>query len=354
MNLNSLSLSTQFEDEYDGKKYSFDFNALKKVQRRERAKIFLFMLVIFVLASALVVMTILYRNKMDDNKDLSITLTATKVKLTAARNKTANIGEKCHSTGNITKCGKNAYCRKSNIGKYFCDCLTGYMSDGSADCQDVHFSIDFKEPTTNHLPELRRLHFLQSDALSICFWFKLNNASHSRWMSAFLYTSVEIEGDNDLSIWVTKDQAHVYLKSSGKRIAQTTFPENEWSHLCWIWENSGRWLTYVNGDLKKAGFEANDKFQSSFPDSLGNLVLGQDKDEDTINQDAQMLHGSISQFMIYNSMLTRDDVVAVYQNRAPIDNIVVGWWQFKNITNSPTNEIAEGPFPKEILDREVV
>ena len=80
MNLNSNSLSTQFEDEYDGKKYSFDFNALKKVQRRERAKILIFMLVIFVLASALVVMTILYRNKMDANQDLSKTLTATKGK----------------------------------------------------------------------------------------------------------------------------------------------------------------------------------------------------------------------------------------------------------------------------------
>ena len=184
---------------------------------------------------------------------------------------------------------------------------------------DVHFSIDFKKPTTNHLPELRRFHFTKSDALSICFWFKLNNVSSSRWMSAFLYTSVEIEGDNDLSIWVTKDQAHVYLKSSGKRIVQTAFTENGWSHICWVWEKSGRWWTYVNGDLKKAGFEANDKFQSSFPDSLGNLVLGQDKDEDTINQHTQMLHGSITQFMIYSSKLTRDDVVAVYQNRAPVD-----------------------------------
>ena len=219
---------------------------------------------------------------------------------------------------------------------------------------DVHFAIDFKKPTTNHLPELQRLHFSKSDALSICFWFKLNDASHSRWMSAFLYTSVEIPGDNDLSVWVTKDRAHVYLRSSGKQIVQTDFPNDKWSHLCWVWEKSGRWWTYVNGFLKKAGFENNNKFQSSFPDSLGNLVLGQDKDEDTINQKTQMLHGSITQFFVYNKVLTSDDVFAVYQNRAPIENIVIGWWHFKNVTNSPTKEIVEAPFPKEILDRKVV
>ena len=55
--------TTQFEDEYDGKKYHFDFNALAKVKRRERLRIFAFLMLVFVLAVALVVMVILYKNK---------------------------------------------------------------------------------------------------------------------------------------------------------------------------------------------------------------------------------------------------------------------------------------------------
>ena len=170
-------------------------------------------------------------------------------------------------------------------------------------------------------------------------------------MSAFMFTSVEISGDNDFMVWVTEDQVHIYLRSSGKRVAKTKFPYNEWSHLCWMWKKTGQWWTYVNGKLIKTGYESDEKFKEPFPDSLGNILLGQDKDEDIINQPTQMLHGSMSQFYIYSKLLTRDDVTALYHNKPPANDIVVGWWQFKNITRG--ENIVESGLPQEILDREL-
>ena len=61
-NLNNTH-SSHFEDEYDGKKYNFDFNALANFKRRERTKILLFLVLTFVLAVALVIMVILYTNE---------------------------------------------------------------------------------------------------------------------------------------------------------------------------------------------------------------------------------------------------------------------------------------------------
>ena len=58
--------------------------------------------------------------------------------------------------------------------------------------QDVHFAIDFKNPTTKNIPELHRVHIKETEALSVCFWFKMIKDSSNRWMAAFMFTSVEI------------------------------------------------------------------------------------------------------------------------------------------------------------------
>lgn len=190
----------------------------------------------------------------------------------------------------------------------------------------------------------------QSDALSVCFWFKLDPESSSRWMSAFMFTSVEISGDNDLMVWLTKDQVHVYLRSGGRRVANTHFADKKWNHLCWMWKKTGQWWTYINGEMKKTGVESDKKFREPFPDSLGNLLLGQDKDEDTINQETQMLHGSLTQLYIYGKELTKDDIIALYNNKPPASGVAIGWWQFKNTTQGV--DIVESALPKEIMDRD--
>lgn len=175
--------------------------------------------------------------------------------------------------------------------------------------------------------------------------------SSNRWMAAFMFTSVEIAGDNDFMVWVTEDQVHIYLRSGGKRVANTKFKDNEWSHLCWMWQNTGQWWTFINGKQVKTGYESDPKFKEPFPDSSGNIILGQDKDEDTINQDTQMLHGSITQLFIYSKHLSQDEIISLYHNRPPSDNIVVGWWKFKNTTSGP--DIVESALPKEILERDL-
>ena len=75
-NLNVSDETPHFEDEYDGKKYHFDFNALSKVKRRERLRTLGFLLLIFVLTISLIVMVILYKNK---NQIVEQTTTALEV-----------------------------------------------------------------------------------------------------------------------------------------------------------------------------------------------------------------------------------------------------------------------------------
>jgi len=170
-------------------------------------------------------------------------------------------------------------------------------------------------------------------------------------MAAFMFTSVDISGDNDFMIWVTKNQVHVYFRSVGERILKKDFEQNKWLHVCWTWENTGKYWTYLNGVKEKSGLVSDTLFRQDFPESHGNLLLGQDKDEDYVNQKSQMLHGAITQFYIFNKTLSTDEVVSVYQSRLPKKDVVVGWWQFKNLTHG--HEIFEVDFPSEIIDRKI-
>ena len=77
------------------------------------------------------------------------------------------------------------------------------------------------------------------------------------------------------------------------------------------------------------------------------MILGQDVDvvngNDTINQPEQMFEGQLTSLFIYDRVLTRQQVISAFQHQPSIDNIIVGWWQFKNTTNG--TDIVTTPFP---------
>ena len=54
---------SEYVDEYDGKQYQFDFNALVKVKKRERVKVLVLISIIIILIVALITMVILYNSK---------------------------------------------------------------------------------------------------------------------------------------------------------------------------------------------------------------------------------------------------------------------------------------------------
>lgn len=349
-------------DEEDGKKYQFDFQAQLKLKKRARTRTYILISIIIILVAALIAMFVMYANKGNNNtKPNVVKVLSTKeagkamVKLIEAKKEAyyriAKYGENCHnssSNGTVTVCSKNSFCRRLQH-TYRCDCYNGYVGDGIGECQDASFSINFKNPTKENIPELRRVVFPKTDAISVCFWFKLDTIAYAtnKWMAVFMFTSVEIPGENDLMIWIKKDELHVYMKSKGKSVHQKAFKMNKWSHLCWLWEKTGNWWVYVDGLLASAQTTTDTAFTKSFPESSGNLLLGQDKDEDLINQSIQMFHGTMTQFYIYSKRLTGDEVVSLYENRPPIENVVVGWWQFKNYTKG--NDIVLEEFPNQIL-----
>lgn len=212
---------------------------------------------------------------------------------------------------------------------------------------DVHFAIDFRKPTIKGVPELRRIVFPETDQLSVCFWYKLADV-RQKWLSAFMYTSVEIPGSNDFMIWFTRDQIHATMRSSGQTILKEPLSINTWTHFCWVWDSSGRWKTYLSGKIVNAGYVASKKtFKGKFQETHGNFLLGQDKDDDAINEPKQMFRGEITQLFLYHKKLTSDEVRAAYEKRPPTQNVTVGWWQFKNKSVNGTN-IVETKYPFEL------
>lgn len=163
-----------------------------------------------------------------------------------------------------------------------------------------------------------------------------------------MYTSVEIPGSNDLMIWFTRDQIHATMRSSGQTILKEPLPINVWTHFCWIWDSTGRWMTYLSGKKVKAGFIASKKtFLGKFQETHGNFLLGQDKDDDAINEPKQMFRGEITQLFLYHKKLTDDEVFAAYEKRPPTQNVTIGWWQFKNKAKNGSN-IVETKYPFEL------
>lgn len=210
---------------------------------------------------------------------------------------------------------------------------------------DVHFAIHFRTPTIKNIPIVRKVDFPETEDMSICFWYKMDNVTQ-KWMSALMYTSVEIQGSNDLMIWFSNVKIHATMRSSGITILDKKLVLEQWTHFCWIWESSGKWSTFLSGKRVNAGFTTNKKsFAGKFKESHGNFVLGQDQDDDHINEPRQMFRGSITQLYLYHKKLTTDEVQSSYERRPPVDKVIVGWWDFKGKTNG--TDIIQTKYPFE-------
>ena len=165
-------------------------------------------------------------------------------------------------------------------------------------------------------------------------------------MHVFTYASKDILDEHDFVLFFGQHYLAIELKNRKLSIVMNglfEFKINTWNHICWSWESQGHWKLYLGGLMVKTGQSDIPEYNALFPESSGIMLLGQDMDFDFINDPKQMFNGRISQLYIFNSTLTSSQVKDSYANRSPTDNVIFGWWRFKNETNG--TKIVEEPFP---------
>ena len=165
-------------------------------------------------------------------------------------------------------------------------------------------------------------------------------------MYVFTYTSKYILDEHDFVLCFGHSYIVIQLKNRKLTIEMNglfKFKLNRWNHICWSWESQGHWKLYLAGSMVKWGQSHIADFITLFPESSGILLLGQNMKAGIINHSNQMFTGKISQLYIFNSLLTSSQVKNSYAHRSPTDNVIFGWWRFKNKTNG--TKIVEEPFP---------
>lgn len=215
---------------------------------------------------------------------------------------------------------------------------------------DISFAIDFRTLTTENIPEVRRQLFPKTDELSVCIWFRPASLNRD-WSALFMYTSVEIPGSNELMLWLTnKQEIHVSMRGTDQLVLNKNIELNVWTHLCWTWNSTGHWSLYIAGKRVNTGYDPSKdhSYRGTFPESHGNFMLGQDRDDDRINEKAQMFHGTITQFYVYKKQLIQEEINSAYQNHPPTQNLILGWWKFNNKTTG--TDIVTTKFHQKLLD----
>lgn len=210
---------------------------------------------------------------------------------------------------------------------------------------DANFSINFITPTKTNVPEITLISFPETNELTVCFWYKLSNLEN-KWNAVFMYSSLELTTANDFMMWMNGNgEIHATIRDTHQLIVRGKLIIGQWTHFCWSWQSSGNWTAYMSG--KRVKSNTGEKYENSFvgkiPNSSGSFLLGQDKDQNKISDKNQMFRGELSQFYLYNKALTVDEVYSAYQNRPSTNNIIVGWWQFKDLTKG--SDIIQTAFP---------
>ena len=167
-------------------------------------------------------------------------------------------------------------------------------------------------------------------------------------MSAFFtYYSLFVgkkNDTNDLMIYIDK-QTNFWLTFKGKRhkLYNASLKNNEWNHVCWVWHYSHSWTFFLNGKNVSTNSSREDLLEP-FPDSKGNIILGQHLDLGNIAHSRHMFIGEMTEFFIYSRRILNSEVMAAYRSHAGTVNATVAWWQFQSSTKGENIVITRYPF----------
>lgn len=172
--------------------------------------------------------------------------------------------------------------------------------------------------------------FPQLQQFTYSLWFKRNRVSYSnREMlgTGWYGISMELNPNNTLTF------RHYINSNTFDVISSTTFTSTDvWYHICLTRTSSGVSSIYVNGVLDKSGTNTNSIIYTATTAELF-----------TYSGNSYQFQGSISDFRIYGTALSANDVLALYNKAGYIDNISdIYSYEFDEIETSKVNVNKNG------------
>ncbi|XP_057293796.1 sushi, von Willebrand factor type A, EGF and pentraxin domain-containing protein 1-like [Hydractinia symbiolongicarpus] len=234
-------------------------------------------------------------------------------------------------------CSANAECQKHKSGEAICNCKEGFVGNGNDTCKDIGFAINFKQRTIRNIPTLHNVTFPETDSASVCFWYKLRRSPGWGYKGVVSYT---IKGREDFMVWFHTGKMTVISFNNTVR-ERRNFVVNKWKHFCWSGRNGGKWTLYIDGKVFSQGTKRRTRKHLT---SVGTLYLGQDHDDHKVDDPGQMFEGKITELFIYNGELSKQDVLDSYNHKPRLNDVIVGWWQFKNKTSGKQIVEEKSPF----------
>lgn len=145
---------------------------------------------------------------------------------------------------------------------------------------------------------------------SISCWFRTDalTASTNQCIYAGRTTAGKAVG-----IIVLSNGANMYVDDSTRTTVGVSFAANTWYHIVVTWKSGGNKVVYVNG-VQKSSVTAGTLAKTNVNASIGRLSTN-----DAL-VDSDYVRSAMSDFRIYGTALTADDVKYLYETSAAIDN----------------------------------
>ena len=193
---------------------------------------------------------------------------------------------------------------------------SGYGNNGtlldapiiSTDSIKYNYSFNFDGINDGILIQNLYLSNILNNQVTYSFWIKPNGESGARsiYFGSYSGTSWSIEK-------TTSNLIRSYWNGSPDTTCTgTTIVDNEWQHICIVKNGSNDLKIYINGDLKYNNTSIN-LTAKDFPTTYR---IG----KDTRSSDGTPYKGNMSDFRIYATALSAEDVIDLYKTSMSIDN----------------------------------
>ena len=200
----------------------------------------------------------------------------------------------------------------SQNNRKICD-SSGYGHHGSIidtislnqDTSRYNYSTGFNGTTSGVLIENLNIGHIINNAITYSFWIKPNgeNGARSVYFGSYNATSFSIEKKSD-------GKLRLYWNGSPDITTSLSIVDDQWQHIVITKNGTSEIKVYLNGTLKQT---VTDTFSDrSFPTTFR---LGRD----VRSNDGTPYKGLMSDFRIYSTVLSADDIKRLYNTSALID-----------------------------------
>ena len=121
-------------------------------------------------------------------------------------------------------------------------------------------------------------------------------------------------------------------------------PEKVWIHICVSMSYGSDGLSYklyINGRFHTKETVTGSVNEPGEP--FRGIVLGNDVDAQYIDDPEEFLNGRITDFYLFNTVLSDEDAKNSYNNRIPLEKSILSWHEFSGTANE--NDVKTIDYP---------